>query len=110
MAGRITKEAEDIAYSMLGIFGVNVAPLYGEGTKAFIRLQRTLMESSSDESIFAWTAPPGNPLAASSIFDSTSKSTPYWGLLAPSPSYFKNSGNIVILRENFDRRLNGGYH
>lgn len=34
MAGRTTKEIEDIAYSMLGIFGITMTPQYGEGHKA----------------------------------------------------------------------------
>ena len=54
MAGRVTKEIEDIAYSMIGILDVHMTPQYGEGNKAFMRLQRTLMEQSTDKSIFAW--------------------------------------------------------
>ena len=32
-AGRVTKRKEDIAYSLLGIFGVMMPMIYGEGTK-----------------------------------------------------------------------------
>jgi hypothetical protein len=36
---RETTRTEDLAYCLLGIFGVNMPLLYGEGTKAFLRLQ-----------------------------------------------------------------------
>jgi hypothetical protein len=37
-ANRKTPKIEDVAYSLLGIFGINMAMLYGEGDRAFIRL------------------------------------------------------------------------
>lgn len=46
---------EDIAYSLLGIFGLNMPLLYGEGNRAFQRLQSEIIRTSNDESIFAWT-------------------------------------------------------
>ncbi|KAL8978819.1 MAG: hypothetical protein Q9205_005692 [Flavoplaca limonia] len=57
MAGRTTTAVEDIAYSMLGLLNISMDIRYGEGVKAFMRLQTTLMESSTDESLFAWTTP-----------------------------------------------------
>ncbi|KAF2665546.1 hypothetical protein BT63DRAFT_363851, partial [Microthyrium microscopicum] len=45
---------EDEAYSLLGIFGVNMPMLYGEGRKAFRRLQEEIIRYSTDLSIFAW--------------------------------------------------------
>ena len=36
---RETTRPEDSAYCLLGIFGVNMPLLYGEGAKAFLRLQ-----------------------------------------------------------------------
>jgi hypothetical protein len=38
-ADRETTRIEDLAYCLLGIFGVNMPLLYGEGKKAFLRLQ-----------------------------------------------------------------------
>jgi hypothetical protein len=38
-ADRETTRIEDLAYYLLGIFGVNMPLLYGEGKKAFLRLQ-----------------------------------------------------------------------
>lgn len=109
MAGRITKEIEDIAYSMLGLLGIAMMPLYGEGTKAFMRLQKTLIESSPDESIFAWTTP-AEGLACFQEFGQTPKFSPQnWGMLAPSPDCFKQSGDIVVFPDRVVPRLNGGY-
>ena len=52
-AGRETAREEDIAYSILGILDVSMPLLYGEGNKAFIRLQLEIMRTSADHSIFA---------------------------------------------------------
>jgi hypothetical protein len=38
-SSRQTTRVEDIAYCLLGIFGVNTPLLYGEGERAVIRLQ-----------------------------------------------------------------------
>ena len=54
VSGRCTSRLEDMAYCMLGIFDVNMPLLYGEGTKAFMRLQLEIIRKSDDESIFAW--------------------------------------------------------
>lgn len=78
---RTTTRPEDRAYSLLGLFGVNMPMLYGEGDRAFVRLQEEIMKHSDDQSIFAWKR------------DGTSK----WraGLLAKSPSEFKECSNVV---------------
>jgi hypothetical protein len=51
---RQTTREEDIAYSLLGIFNVNMPLLYGEKARAFHRLQEAIISSSHDQSIFAW--------------------------------------------------------
>ncbi|KAL8955751.1 MAG: hypothetical protein Q9193_006510, partial [Seirophora villosa] len=51
---RQTSRTEDMAYCLLGIFDVNMPLLYGEGRKAFRRLQYEILKESNDESIFAW--------------------------------------------------------
>ncbi|KAL8725584.1 MAG: hypothetical protein Q9181_006358, partial [Wetmoreana brouardii] len=80
-ARRVTSRSEDIAYCLLGLFNVNMPLLYGEGAeKAFLRLQKEIINQEDDESIFAWTA----DLVSS-------------GLLATSPSFFAESGGIVPL-------------
>ncbi|KAI6147819.1 heterokaryon incompatibility protein-domain-containing protein [Pisolithus tinctorius] len=45
---------EDRAYSLLGLFDVNMPMLYGEGSKAFRRLQFEIIRASSNHTIFAW--------------------------------------------------------
>jgi hypothetical protein len=55
-AERQTTRPEDIAYSMFGLFGVHLPPLYGEGSeKAFLRMQYEILKSLRDLSILAWT-------------------------------------------------------
>lgn len=61
-SSRQATRIEDEAYSLLGLLGVNMPLLYGEGSKAFRRLQIEIVKQSSDESIFAhqhsfWYAP-----------------------------------------------------
>ncbi|KAM0217283.1 hypothetical protein ACHAPA_000136 [Fusarium lateritium] len=57
MAQRETTRVEDMAYSMLGIFGINMPILYGEGTRAFLRLQEEILKQSQDQSILVWRWP-----------------------------------------------------
>ncbi|KAM5546190.1 hypothetical protein V8D89_000316 [Ganoderma adspersum] len=54
-AKRETTRMEDRAYSMLGIFDINMPTLYGEGDRAFRRLQEEIMRRTPDQSLFAWT-------------------------------------------------------
>jgi hypothetical protein len=53
-AYRETTRQEDIAYSLMGILSINMPILYGEGGRAFKRLQEEILRTSADESIFAW--------------------------------------------------------
>jgi hypothetical protein len=57
-AHRNTTRVEDMAYCLLGIFDINMALLYGEGKKAFLRLQEEIMKVSKDQSLFTWTRSP----------------------------------------------------
>lgn len=43
-SGRETTRLEDLAYCLMGIFNINMPLLYGEGTKAFIRLQEEILK------------------------------------------------------------------
>ncbi|KAH9866151.1 hypothetical protein J1614_008715 [Plenodomus biglobosus] len=76
-AGRESTRLEDTAYCLLGIFDIHMPLLYGEGEKAFLRLQEEILKTTDDYSLFAWCA------------SSTHKST-YRGLLARSPSEFQD--------------------
>ena len=54
-AKRVTTRPEDEAYSLMGIFGVNMATLYGEGrSTAFRRLQLEILRTSTDHTLFVW--------------------------------------------------------
>ncbi|KAK9425006.1 putative HET-domain-containing [Seiridium unicorne] len=74
-ATRKTASVEDRAYSLLGLLGVNMPLIYGEGERSFIRLQEELIRRSADETIFAWTRSHRDIGAAQ-------------GFLAPSPEFF----------------------
>ncbi|KAF9243202.1 heterokaryon incompatibility protein-domain-containing protein, partial [Melanogaster broomeanus] len=51
---RKTTRVEDIAYSLIGLFGVNLTITYGEGEKAFPRLVEAIMMSKPKWDVFAW--------------------------------------------------------
>ncbi|KIM53501.1 hypothetical protein SCLCIDRAFT_31847 [Scleroderma citrinum Foug A] len=53
-ANRTTMRIEDRVYSLMGPLDVNMPMLYGEGKKAFHRLQLEIIRASNDQSIFAW--------------------------------------------------------
>ncbi|KAK4891543.1 hypothetical protein LTR27_009874 [Elasticomyces elasticus] len=54
-ANRQTRRPEDSSYALLGIFGVHMPLIYGEGcTKAFLRLQEQLLLKGDDLSVLAW--------------------------------------------------------
>lgn len=78
---RKTTRVEDIAYCLMGLFGVNMPLIYGERYKAFIRLQTEIMKYSDDQSLFAWKIP-------------TAVDNIRCGLLASSPACFAESRNI----------------
>lgn len=46
-ASRTTTRVEDMAYCLMGIFGVNMPLLYGEGSRAFVRLQEEILRCKS---------------------------------------------------------------
>ncbi|KAL5359021.1 heterokaryon incompatibility protein-domain-containing protein [Aspergillus floccosus] len=87
-AKRQTSRIEDEAYCLLGIFGVKMPLLYGEGRAAFTRLQEEIINATDDQTLFAWEQ-----------LDSGDR---YTGILAPSPLHFKDSGDILCLRVRDD--------
>ena len=89
-AHRRTSRIEDMAYSMLGIFDINMPLIYGEGWKSFKRLQIEIVNSTSDESIFAW-----DPWAGTERDESTLRPDYWrWSMLAPHPECFAGCGSI----------------
>lgn len=104
-ACRRTTRTEDRAYSLLGIFDINMPLLYGEGNKAFRRLQEEIMKVSIDQSILAWNPTHernwGLSVAWDSPQDQDMKSRAWNAqegeageLLAASPSDFAECGKI----------------
>jgi hypothetical protein len=62
-ARRQTTKEEYRAYCLLGIFGINMPLIYGEGMNAFFRLQQETMRRSFDPTLLAWNASSyGRPL------------------------------------------------
>ncbi|RYP66116.1 hypothetical protein DL769_006113 [Monosporascus sp. CRB-8-3] len=93
-AKRETTREEDIAYCLLGIFDVTMPMIYGEGDKAFGRLQEEIMKKTRDDSILAW----GLSLAGSTL--SKSIDVLQGGALAAAPSDFANCGRIVLRKRD----------
>ncbi|OJT03675.1 Vegetative incompatibility protein HET-E-1 [Trametes pubescens] len=56
-ATRSTTRIEDRAYSLMGLFGVQIPVIYGERGYAFIRLQEEILRRIPDPTLFAWGAP-----------------------------------------------------
>lgn len=81
---RRTSRKEDTAYCLLGLFDINMPLLYGEGNKAFLRLQQEIIRSIDDESIFAWR-----------IDDEKLLPLHKSGLLASSPRAFRDCSDIT---------------
>ncbi|KAL8724320.1 MAG: hypothetical protein Q9181_006879 [Wetmoreana brouardii] len=77
-AHRETTRPEDEAYCLMGLFDVNLPLLYGEGRKAFRRLQYSIIEHTNDESIFAWHT-----------------ASPQSDIFAPSAAAFARTGDVV---------------
>lgn len=86
-SSRVTTRKEDAAYSLLGLFDINIPMLYGEGDKAFLRLQDAIVRHSKDQSILLWRANPSDALNRHTL-----------GCLAPSPLHFKEPVRIIARR------------
>ncbi|RSL55351.1 hypothetical protein CEP54_009397 [Fusarium duplospermum] len=77
-ANRSTTRVEDLAYCLLGIFDVNMPMMYGEGSKAFTRLQEEIVKETTDLSVFAWKVQE----------ETGTSSQDFRGILAQSPAEF----------------------
>ncbi|KAH9848150.1 hypothetical protein C2E23DRAFT_469989 [Lenzites betulinus] len=88
---------EDIAFSLLGLFGVRMRLNYGERNRAFLRLQTAIVRANpQDQSIFAWH------------FHGHSCNG---GLFASSTCCFSRSGDITpILWDHLATRLGLASH
>jgi hypothetical protein len=90
-ANRQTTRVEDLAYCLLGIFDIAMPMLYGEGQRAFTRLQENIMEATDDSSLLAWNLGVGWPR----IPDNWTASDLKPSILATSPAAFANCRGLV---------------
>lgn len=121
-ARRETTKPEDEAYCLLGIFGVHMQPVYGEGSYAFVRLQEEICRNIPDQTVFAWggTLPREDRFAFSTVVHPSGPRQPVRRdsartasidsqkqyLFASSPKAFKKSSNLVpISARRLARRL-----
>ncbi|KAI1156223.1 HET domain protein [Nemania diffusa] len=81
-AKRQTTRLEEMAYCLLGIFEVNMPMLYGEGQRAFLRLQEKIVKETNDLSIFAQKA--------------ATESQKYHGVFARRPAKFRECGSFQL--------------
>ena len=65
----------------MGLLDVNMPLLYGEGKKAFHRLQLEIIRASNDQSIFAWYKDTMQPTS----------------ILADDPSRFQSCGRMELM-------------
>jgi hypothetical protein len=109
-AGRRTTKEEDRAYSLLGIFNIVMPTIYGEGKRAFQRLQEEIMKHYTDTTLFAWTGYQdthsgiSRALTSFHLGDHTHHEGSY--LLAPSPDSFASSGflsSTLVSHKGFPR-------
>ncbi|KAF9881118.1 hypothetical protein CkaCkLH20_01268 [Colletotrichum karsti] len=82
---RQTSRKEDVAYCLLGLFDINMPLLYGEGERAFVRLQQEIIKQFSGQSILAWGM--NRPLTVGSLRSKSSPPT----IFAPSPVEFADA-------------------
>ncbi|KAI0779269.1 heterokaryon incompatibility protein-domain-containing protein [Fomes fomentarius] len=120
-AWRNTSRFEDEAYSLMGLLGVRMPVLYGEGRYAFRRLQEELLKNANpDQTLFAWGSllsyyaldlhpSPGHHWQASSgtpVPSIAPANLLNQSLLASSPHQFKSSSHLKSFdREAFSRRI-----
>ncbi|KAJ9138638.1 HET-domain-containing protein [Pleurostoma richardsiae] len=91
-AGRSTTRTEDRAYSLIGLFDINMTMIYGEGNRAFRRLQEEIMKQSDDYTLFAWGVKSAQKRGARR---QNAEFSAKYGILASSPDDFENCGSVV---------------
>ncbi|KAI3556019.1 HET domain-containing protein [Colletotrichum abscissum] len=89
-ADRKAKKEKDRAYSLLGIFGVSMPLRYGEGNRAFIRLQEEIIKETNDMSLFAW---------CDSTVTCIDDLEEFRGILTTTPDHFRDCCNLTSLSD-----------
>jgi hypothetical protein len=95
-AKRQATRAEDIAYALLGLFKINMPMQYGEGTAAFVRLQKEIMKTTNDQSLFAWGYS-SEAYEGAKVNRSYNKHYSEYGMFAAHPNDFANCKNLIFL-------------
>lgn len=95
---RQTSRKEDEAYCLLGILGINMPLLYGEGAQAFQRLQQEIIRTSTDQSVFAWD-----------VLGDHLQNAYLPNLLAPSPANFWGRARNIVAESHLGRRGHGSF-
>nr|OQO30890.1 hypothetical protein B0A51_03173 [Rachicladosporium sp. CCFEE 5018] len=90
-ASRQATREEDVAYSLLGLLDVDLPLLYGEGSRAFMRLQEELLRTKSDLSTLAWRLSIPQDTSEWRFSLVLNKS----GLFATSPDDFRGCGLVT---------------
>ncbi|RDX56963.1 HET-domain-containing protein [Lentinus brumalis] len=96
---RATTKREDEAYSLMGLFGVHISVVYGEGSMAFLRLQEEILKRVPDESIFVWNRALDVHTAPRSPH-SGSVEEMHPALFASSPALFSASAAVVSMSKD----------
>ncbi|KAI0884286.1 HET-domain-containing protein [Annulohypoxylon maeteangense] len=91
-AHRKTTRKEDMAYCLLGLLGVNMPLLYGEGERAFTRLQQEYIRQYNDPTLLLW----GFRIPCQNLFW---RSTSEWAL-APVVSLFSGFSSPPKFEKN----------
>ena len=119
-ASRSKTRVEDEAYCLMGIFGIVMTPIYGEGDHAFRRLQEEILKCIPDDTIFAHEEAflihinPSKPSTPTPSFiatitplrQSSEDVEPHLTLLAPSPRSFLLCRDVrPVSRRELHRRL-----
>ncbi|PIL26291.1 hypothetical protein GSI_12047 [Ganoderma sinense ZZ0214-1] len=99
---RQTTRIEDEAYCLMGLFGVNMPTNYGEGKRAFLRLQYEIMQHKEcDMSLFAFGEPilPKEIIRDGIVFEGRNeqidRDNPWQYLLGDSPRQFRISFRYI---------------
>ncbi|KAF4776927.1 hypothetical protein HER10_EVM0010059 [Colletotrichum scovillei] len=94
---------EDIAYSLAGLFGVEMIPIYGEGNvRAFLRLQEHIAKTVPDPTLFAWREDWFRKSPKWKNFQDLVDSADLWAFLATSPSAFSHCGSMFPAMATID--------
>jgi hypothetical protein len=100
-SGRSTRRIEDQAYCLMGLFGINMLLLYGEGESAFQRLQKEIMGLTNQSSGLRLLVVDSRPLAIETF---ASQDEPVYAILSHTWSINEVSFQDVLLGKAPDRK------